>query len=140
MPDTVLSPKESGQFIAKKSKSVQVVEEKIEGAATAILRSMEETKYSVEAWKMHSLHPKEMTEATANWIFVVDCLNFSFWTKKEQEPFMAEFNGKLYSDYEALCAIVNRALEVTFCATYPCLSILNTLVLSIMLPPARIAC
>jgi len=119
MTDRILSPKESGEFIAKNSKKVRVFQDKIEEASAAILKSMEEVKYSMKTWKMHSLHPKEMTEATANWILVVDSLNFSFWVKEEQEPFMVKFHEQLYSDYEALCAIVNRALEDNIALTSP---------------------
>lgn len=38
------------------------------------------TPFSLKAWKKEALHPKEMTEATVEWIFVVDLLNFSFWS------------------------------------------------------------
>ena len=111
--DTILSPRQSGEFIAKRSKDVYIVKNKMESASNALLQRMLEVKFSKKTWKVHELHPKEMNDAAANWIFVVDCLNFSFWVEKEQEPFMVEFRGKLYSDYEALCAIVNRALEVS---------------------------
>ena len=110
--DTIFSPRQSGDFISKRSKHVYVVKDKIKSASNALLQRILEVKFSKKTWKMHELHPKEMNETAANWIFVVDCLNFSFWVKKEQEPFMVEYKGKLYNDYEALCALINRALEV----------------------------
>lgn len=117
--DPVLPPRESGKFISDKSRHVRVVKNEIGKAAEILIARMSEVKYSEKTWKTHELHPKQITEDTIDWIFVVDCLNFSFWVKKEQEPFKVEYHGKLYSDYEALCAVVNRALEVIFkCTIY----------------------
>ena len=111
--DTALSPRESGEFISQRCTRVHIDIDQIENAANVLLQRMLEVEYSEKTWKTHDLHPKEMTENTINWIFVVDCLNFSFWAKRDEEPFMVEFKGKLFSDYEALCAVVNRALYVS---------------------------
>lgn len=45
-----------------------------------------------------------------NWIFVVDTLNFCFWSQGT-EKWTVTWNGKTYSGYFALCAAVNRALD-----------------------------
>ena len=116
--DVTLSPRASGKFISERSKHAYVVKENVGKAANTLLARMLELKYSEKTWKTHELHPKQLSDATVNWIFVVDCLNFSFWVEKGQEPFMVEFHGKLYDDYEALCALVNRALEVTHCILF----------------------
>ena len=42
------------------------------------------TPYDLKSWKRHALHPKEMNEATVEWIFVADLLNFSFWASSYQ--------------------------------------------------------
>ena len=108
----VLFPRESAKFIAARSKHVEVVHDKIQSASELILKRMAEAKYSMKTWKSHKMHPKTMNDDALDWIFVVDCLNFSFWVYKDKEPYAVEYKGEVYNDYEALCAVVNRALEV----------------------------
>lgn len=36
--------------------------------------------FNLKSWKEQPLHPKEMSEATVEWVFVADLLNFSFWS------------------------------------------------------------
>ncbi|XP_065066746.1 queuosine 5'-phosphate N-glycosylase/hydrolase-like [Rhopilema esculentum] len=115
----VLSPRESAKFIAARSKHVEVVYDEIQSASEVILKRMTEAKYSMKTWKSHKMHPKAMDDDALQWIFVVDCLNFSFWVYKDKEPYAVEYNGEVYNDYEALCAVVNRALEEDVPITTP---------------------
>ena len=114
--DGVLSPRDSGKYIAERSKSVFIVKDNLQKASEIILERMIKLKYSMKTWKTHNLHPKEMTEATLNWIFVLDCLNFSFWSKCGETPYKVDYMGKIYTDYEALCAVINKALKVLICS------------------------
>ncbi len=43
-------------------------------------------------------------------IFVVDTLNFAFWSDSE-ELFTVDYNGTLHNGYWSLCAAINRALD-----------------------------
>lgn len=52
-----------------------------------------------------------MTDETADWIFVIDLLNFSFWSDDPDQEFTVDYNGSLYVDYWALCAAIRRAIE-----------------------------
>ncbi|NXG92460.1 QSPP protein, partial [Stercorarius parasiticus] len=45
------------------------------------------------------------------WVFLVDTLNFSFWSQREEEKYLVKYKGKTYSGYWSLCAAVNRALD-----------------------------
>ncbi len=108
----VLSPRESAKFIADRSQHVQVVAEEMQNAAKTIYNLMKQLAYSKKTWKEHELHPKVMNEETLNWIFVIDCLNFSFWEPKGKPLFKVRYKDKDFTDYEALCALVNRALDV----------------------------
>lgn len=107
----MLNPQESGAFIAGTSEHSFVVKEGIFDAARKIYSQMKEQKYSFDMWKSCPVHPKVMNEDTVNWIFVVDCLNFSFWLPTE-EQFELEFDGSKYYDYDALCNALNRAIKV----------------------------
>ncbi|KAI9599390.1 hypothetical protein BDF19DRAFT_428571 [Syncephalis fuscata] len=64
---------------------------------------MEKTPYTTGNWKQHPLHPNKPTKQPliGNWIFIIDLLNFSFWS---------DYNGQSYTGYWALCAAINRAM------------------------------
>lgn len=70
---------------------------------------MRKNDYSTATWHSHPLNPSKLDESTVEWIFLVDLLNFSFWSA-EPSPFAVCFNGKRYTGYWSLCACINRAL------------------------------
>lgn len=81
-------------------------------AAVAILKQMEEREYSTKSWSEHPLHPKAKDESTVNFIFVMDLLNFSFWSEKsEEERFAVSYQEKKYTGYWSLVAALQRALD-----------------------------
>ena len=105
-------PRESGNFIASCAKNVFIKQEGVKKVAKLIYPELEKSLYSVKSWRKHDLHPKELCEATVDWIFLVDTLNFSFWVDEDVPPFVVKYRGKCYTGYWALCAAINRALEV----------------------------
>lgn len=64
------------------------------------------------------IHPKIPNEEAINWFFVVDTLNFCFWSS-EAEHWSVTWRGKTYSGYFALCAAMNRALDEGYSITNP---------------------
>lgn len=82
-------------------------------AAEMIYTKMTEKGYSTKTWSEHELHPKSKDEATVNFIFTMDLLNFSFWSdlEEEDERFAVEYNGKRWTGYWSLVASLQRALE-----------------------------
>jgi len=56
------------------------------------------------------MHPKATGASTVQWIFLVDSLNFSFWTD-DNEHYAVTFKDGTYTGYMALCATINRAIE-----------------------------
>jgi len=82
---------------------------------------MQERSYSTETWSEHDLHPKAKDEATLNFIFIMDLLNFSFWSEKPQdERYAVEYRGKTWTGYWSLVACLQRALEEgkSCCSSY----------------------
>jgi Potential Queuosine, Q, salvage protein family len=82
---------------------------------------MEEHPYDTTTWSTHELHPKSKSTDTVEWIFLIDLLNFSFFSD-ETDPerrFFVAFKGKKYEGYWGLCAAVNRALEAGIPITSP---------------------
>ena len=106
------SPRESGRFIASVAKNVSIKAEGVKKVAKLIYPELENSFYSVKTWRKHELHPKMLNEATVDWIFVLDTLNFSFWVEEDKPPFVVKYRGESYTGYWALCAAINRALEV----------------------------
>ncbi|RKP14456.1 hypothetical protein BJ684DRAFT_19145 [Piptocephalis cylindrospora] len=108
-----LSVRESAAFIANNAKEVRVSEAGVCKAADWIGRAMKESNYSRKEWGKHQLNPSAPSEETIAWIFVVDALNFSFWTERpESDPsrYGVRWEGVLWTGYWSLCACINRAL------------------------------
>lgn len=79
---------------------------------------MKSSKYTTATWKSHELNPKDTTSdpcSVIDWIFLVDLLNFSFWSSSQlfenKPPYTVSYNGKSYTGYWTLPACINRALE-----------------------------
>ncbi|KAJ1663655.1 hypothetical protein IW140_004768 [Coemansia sp. RSA 1813] len=105
---------ESAQYISKHSKEVHVPEAGARHAAREIMKRMQSTGYCAAEWKKHALNPSVANDDAVEWIFVVDALNFSFWTDKVSAPekrYTVTLDGTAYQGYWTLCASVNRALR-----------------------------
>ncbi|KAG9286768.1 hypothetical protein G9A89_012318 [Geosiphon pyriformis] len=116
---------ESARFIFEHSQDVKIDGEGVEHAAKLVsphstdIIALMKNKYSIANWKQHELHPKSANDEAINWIFLVDLLNFSFWSEFDPqekgtsclERFGISFNGKRYTGYWSLCAAINRALK-----------------------------
>ncbi|KAI9506019.1 hypothetical protein BX070DRAFT_187652 [Coemansia spiralis] len=103
---------ESAQYISQHSKDVFVPEEGVRRAAQEIVERMQSVGYSTAEWRKHTLNPSVADSAAIEWIFVVDALNFSFWTDKSGSPhkqYTVTLDGHAYRGYWTLCAAINRA-------------------------------
>ncbi|KAJ1679253.1 hypothetical protein EV182_002423 [Spiromyces aspiralis] len=82
-------------------------------AAERIYDRMARVCYSCASWKAHALNPKVADERAVDWIFVVDTLNFSFFSdlKDEDRQYAVTLDGVQYKGYWSLCACINRALR-----------------------------
>ncbi|KAL8821401.1 MAG: hypothetical protein Q9223_000550 [Gallowayella weberi] len=90
-------------------------------AAAQIWKLMQEKEYSFETWSKHLLHPKEKNEDTVNFIFLMDLLNFCFWSDSSdpQQRFAVEYQGQRWTGYWSLVAAIRRALEDNIPITTP---------------------
>lgn len=46
-----------------------------------------------------------------NWVFVVDTMNFSFWSETEGGQCEVTYKGTTYTGYMTLCAAITRAMD-----------------------------
>lgn len=63
---------------------------------------------SIDNFSQVNFHPKSSESYALNWIFIVDTLNFCFWTPENRK---GKFTIEGQSGYFALCAAINRAIK-----------------------------
>ena len=72
-------------------------------------------RWAAIAWPeqagLDALHFTDGTERTANWILVLDALNFCFWGAPGGPRWRVEWRGQLLDGYNALAAALTRAVE-----------------------------
>ncbi|EPY53356.1 eukaryotic protein [Schizosaccharomyces cryophilus OY26] len=117
---------EDSQFIALNSRDVQVNEEGCNQVAAWIEQQLDTLGTKFSNWQDHELHPKLQDSSTLDWIFLIDILNFSFWSDADTKDsgnhparFGIRYKGKLYMGYWSLCAAVNKALDNSIPITTP---------------------
>ncbi|KAI4107603.1 MAG: hypothetical protein LQ339_002509 [Xanthoria mediterranea] len=112
---------EGAQHIYHNSIDVALDTYGTKAAAAQIWRLMQEKSYSFKTWSEHSLHPKGKDEATANFIFLMDLLNFCFWSESldPQQRFAVEYQGQRWTGYWSLVAAIHRALDEDIPITTP---------------------
>lgn len=101
------------EYIYDNAIDVALDPQKTKEAAETIWERMKEQSYSIKTWAQHELHPKTKHEATVNFVFTMDLLNFSFWSTEtdESKRFAVEYRGKKWTGYWSLVAALQRALD-----------------------------
>lgn len=108
---SVLSPRDAADFIVRNAKDVTIDSVGICGVADVVQDCYSKGLVGTHAWRDHPLHPKVADDSAAQWIFLVDTLNFNFWAGDSTEKFAVSWNGALHTGYFSLCAVVARALR-----------------------------
>ena len=104
---------EDAEYVSDNSIDVALDSQGTKAAANTIWSSMQKAGYNSQAWSTHELHPKAKNVSTVDFIFLMDLLNFSFWSEKSDpnERFAVQYRGKLWTGYWSLVAALQRALE-----------------------------
>ncbi|XP_076165923.1 queuosine 5'-phosphate N-glycosylase/hydrolase-like [Ptiloglossa arizonensis] len=102
-----LMPRESAKLIARLSKNVSIEEGGVKNLACTILEGLKDHTINMNNFSSFEFHPSPEDPRAVNWIFVLDTLNYSFWTKKDSVAWTV--NG--HTGYFALCAAIKRALD-----------------------------
>lgn len=101
----VLPPKESAKLISSLAKHVTINNEGIQKLGNILIDEIESQRLSPNNFSQTPVHPKSKDPWALDWLFVVDTLNFCFWSNENEEGWKVEG----YSGYFALCAAINRA-------------------------------
>jgi len=84
---------------------------RIDAAAVEALAA----RWSAEAWPeqagLDALHFADDTERTANWVLLLDALNFCFWSLPGTPRWQIAWRGEALDGYAALAAALTRAVE-----------------------------
>ena len=101
--------RESADFIAKNAKHVTMGTEEEFKDAAKIIESLVKN-WKPESWSDFELHPSNLKdqEKKAAWIFLIDTMNYAFWTPPGKVPFTVKYNGKNWTGYWSMCAAIKK--------------------------------
>lgn len=102
-----LTPKLAGEFVVKNAKHLKVNPEGIAKLCKDVIAGIQSKEIDIENFSQHQYHPNASDANALNWIFVIDTLNFCFWTPGCDTKW--QVNGQ--TGYFALCAAIKRALD-----------------------------
>lgn len=103
----VLMPKKSAKLVAGLAKDVFIEQAGVKKLALAVLDGLKTGKIREGNFSQIKFHPKPDDPRAADWIFVLDTLNFSFWTDTGAKKWRV--NGE--TGYFAFCAAISRAID-----------------------------
>ena len=102
----------SAEYVCNNAIDVAIDCSSTKTAAATIYNLMQSKQHSIHSWSAHELHPQGKDEATLNFIFTMDLLNFSFWSEKsEEQRFAVEYRGRKWTGYWSLVACLQRAVD-----------------------------
>ncbi|KAK4690429.1 hypothetical protein P7C71_g6361, partial [Lecanoromycetidae sp. Uapishka_2] len=112
---------EDAEFIYDNAADVALDMRGTKAAATSIWGLIQEKGYSARDWSKHDLHPKVKDSTTVEFIFLMDLINFSFWSDHDdtEQAFAVEYKGKKWTGYWSLVAAIQRALDEGIPITSP---------------------
>jgi hypothetical protein len=94
--------------VIQHANDVRIDRERVEGVADQLLNEPAQAP----GWE-DSLHFRDGTWRTAGWVFVLDALNFCFWSEDPDpaQRWRVEYQDELYDGYWALAAALRRAVD-----------------------------
>jgi hypothetical protein len=102
---------ESAEYIASTSTHVHLGDDAHFASAAALIGPLVQS-WQAQSWTERPLHPTVTDPSVkAAWIFLIDTLNFAFWTPPDAAPFTVVYQDQPYTGYWSLCASILRALD-----------------------------
>ncbi|XP_015180297.1 PREDICTED: UPF0553 protein C9orf64 homolog isoform X2 [Polistes dominula] len=103
----VVMPRESAKIVSAYAKNVFIDDEAIKAVACKLLEELKEKRIDINNFSQCKFHPKCSDPKAIDWIFLLDLLNFSFWTEENANKW--KVNGQ--TGYFAMCAAIKRAID-----------------------------
>jgi hypothetical protein len=92
--------------VTKYSRYVRLDSARIQSLA----RSMAPDLDRPPAWD-RDRHFDDRTARTAQWVFILDCLNFCFWANRDDEVWRVPWRGQMVQGYWSLACSLRHAME-----------------------------
>lgn len=104
----------STRRVVEQGEHVWINREQIERLASSWIQHNEQNRaLDAELWN-EQYHFNDATERTANWVLLLDALNFCFWAEKGQPRWQIAYQGELLNGYWAEAASLKQAVEEGF--------------------------
>jgi Potential Queuosine, Q, salvage protein family len=97
--------------VVEQGENVWINRERLEQFAGSWVQNRESNRELDAALWNEQYHFNDNTERTANWVLVLDALNFCFWADKGQPRWQIEYQGETLNGYWAEAASLKRAVE-----------------------------
>lgn len=102
-----LMPRETGKLVASLARDVFIEKSGVKNLALAVHDGIRTRKIRPGNFSQIMFHPQRDDPRAVDWIFVLDTLNFSFWTDPTAKKW--RINGE--TGYFAFCAAIKRAID-----------------------------
>ncbi len=93
-------------FVLKNSKAVKIDQKAIE----KLVKIWKKEKFAPLPWNFE-IHFFDDTENSAQFILILDALNFCFWSKEKKKKWKVRVGKKVFQGYEALAISLKEALK-----------------------------
>lgn len=97
---------QSTKFVVEKSELVKINEEAIKKVA----QKWKEEKWELPQWDS-TYHFFDNSPRTLVYFFILDSINFSFWSEKEEQKFRRNYQGKKINGYNSLALSLKMAFS-----------------------------
>ena len=109
--DDTLGVLSSTRAVVEQGENVWINQERLEQLASSWAQNEESSEELDEALWNERYHFNDNTQRTANWVLLLDALNFCFWAEKGQPRWQIEYQGERLNGYWAEAASLKRAVE-----------------------------
>ncbi|KOB65016.1 Uncharacterized protein OBRU01_23193, partial [Operophtera brumata] len=109
----VLSPSESGEFIAKNAEHVTICEDGLDKLCKEMLESMSANKLQIPDTGVNISYLSKDHPKASDWIFVADALNFCFWSYTGALKWTVDGHSGYYALEAALARAVKEGHDIT---------------------------
>ncbi|XP_045499140.1 queuosine salvage protein [Colias croceus] len=109
----VMSPVDSGKYIADLAQYIKIHEEGITKLSDEILKSTKDKKITIPEIGTSSIQPSKDHPRAVDWVFVVDALNFCFWSKNKEEQWTVDGHTGYCALEAALCRAIKNGYDIT---------------------------
>ncbi|MDQ2884561.1 MAG: queuosine salvage family protein [Chloroflexota bacterium] len=97
---------EQGEYVWIDTERINALAEQWAQELSAHMRNEQQSDVWDDRYHFH-----DGTQRTANWLLVLDALNFCFWAEKKQPRWSIDYKGETLNGYWAEAAALTRAVE-----------------------------